>query len=435
LWIGLLLFFLSLPAYSGVFILKWIAVAGRGWTDIGKALGFGSTGPADANAWFGLVGAWIFLTLLLLPAVKLMGVKPRSWIPGFTIIFWVSTLLWIAANYSPLVKAMGSAEIGFVFALLVGIALGNLSSLPQWLRDSAKGEFFIKTAIVLLGAKILFSTLATVILPVLGAVFTSFPVVWAVAYVLSRKGGLDQKFSVVLSSGVGICGIAASIATAGAVEAPAIYATVLSSIIVIFAALELLVVPYLGAAVFPHNLNAAGVWMALSVKTDGAAAASGSVVSGLLGQGPSGVPAVMAVTTKVLIDVWIGVIAFILASVFAYWIERKPGKKVSPLIIWYRFPKFVLGYFLVSLILSAIAFTYPTVAAGQTAVAPVGNFGTTPFQVLFFTFTFTSIGMATRFSKLREVGLKKPFLIYFLALMFAIVWGGLMAYLFFSGLP
>ena len=140
-------------------------------------------------------------------------------------------------------------------------------------------------------------------------------------------------------------------------------------------------------------------------------------------------------TTKVLIDVWIGVIAFILASVFAYWIERKPGKKVSPLIIWYRFPKFVLGYFLVSLILSAIAFTYPTVAAGQTAVAPVGNFGTTPFQVLFFTFTFTSIGMATRFSKLREVGLKKPFLIYFLALMFAIVWGGLMAYLFFSGLP
>ncbi len=437
LWIGLLLFFLSLPGYSGVFILKSVAVAGRGWTDITKALGFGASGPADPSAWLGLVGAWIFLTIVLLPATKLIGVKAKSWLAGFTVIFWISMLLWILANYSPLVKVMGSSEVGFVFALLVGIALGNLPSLPQWLRDSARGEFFIKTAIVLLGAKILFSTLATVIVPVLGAVFTSFPVIWVVAYFLSRKAGLDQKLSATLSSGVGICGISAAIATAGAIEAPAIYPTLMSSIIVIFSAVELLFMPFLGAMVFPHNLNAGGVWMALSVKTDGAAAASGSVLSGLLGQGPSGTPAVMAATTKVLIDIWIGLIAFILSVVFTYWVERKPagGRRASPLIIWYRFPKFVLGYFLTSLVLSAIAFTYPTVAAGQTAVAPVSVFGTTPFQVMFFTFTVTSIGLATRFSKLREVGIKKPFLMYFVGLMFAIAWGGVVAYLYFGGLP
>jgi len=175
--------------------------------------------------------------------------------------------------------------------------------------------------------------------------------------------------------------------------------------------------------------------MALSVKTDGAAAASGAIVSGLLGQGPSGIPAVMAVTTKVLIDVWIGLIALILATVFAYFIEKKPGAKIDPMILWYRFPKFVLGYFFTSLVLSAIAFTYPTVAAGAAAVAPVANFGAAPLQVIFFSLTFTSIGINTRFSALKQVGLRKPFAAYFIALLFAIVWGGILAYLFFGGLP
>ncbi|HKM50107.1 MAG TPA: putative sulfate exporter family transporter, partial [Candidatus Bathyarchaeia archaeon] len=298
LWVGLLLFFLSLPSISKIYLLGWIP-GGRAWTVVSDALGFGAAGPANANAWWGLIGVWIFLLLLLMPVAKLIGIKPRSWTVGFSVIFWISMLLWIGSFYSPLLKIFGSSEVGWVFALVIGIILGNMPNLPQSLRDSARGEFFIKTAIVLLGAKILFTTLATVILPVLGAVFLAFPVIWVLAYFLSRKMGMDQKFSAVLSSGVGICGISAAIATAGAIEAPPIYATMISSIIVIFAAIELIVVPWLGAAIFPHNLNAAGVWMALSVKTDGAAAASGAIVSGLLGQGPSGIPAVMAVTTKV----------------------------------------------------------------------------------------------------------------------------------------
>ena len=433
MWIGLLFFFLSLPGYSGLFLLRWVP-AGRAWTDISKALAFGQVGAADPNAWYGLLGAWVFLLVVLTPAAKLVGVKVKSWLAGFTLIYWVSMALWIGAFYQPLVKAIGSAEIGFVFALIVGMALGNIPSLPQWLRDSAKGEFFIKIAIVLLGAKILFSTLSAVILPILGAALLSFPVMWVVAYALGRKAGLEQKLAVVLSSGVGVCGISASIATAGAVEAPAIYPTLISSIIVVFSAVELLVMPYVSVFVFPHSPYAAGAWMGLSVKTDGAASASGAVVSGLMGLGPTGTPALIAATTKVMIDVWIGLIAFILAIVFTYRIERKPGAHVSPLVIWYRFPKFVIGYIFTSAALSVLAYTYPTVAAGQAAVAPVAAFGTTNLQLMFFAFTFTAIGITTRFSNLRQVGLGKPVLVYVLALLFAIVWGGVMAYAFLSGL-
>ena len=438
LWLGLLLFFLSIPAlYNTTIIpginglLGWIP-GGRSWTGINGALGYGASGPANVNAWLGLIGAWVFLSLLLVGPMKLVGVKVKQFLAGFTAIYWISMVLWIFSYYKGMINIFGSAEVGWVFALVVGIIIGNLPRVPEWLKNSAKGEFFIKTAIVLLGAKILFSSLGAVILPILEAAFLSFPVAWCVGYFLSRRLGLERKFAVTLASGAGVCGISAAIATGGAVDAPAIYPTLVSSIIVVFAAVELLVMPYVAVYFFPNNPNAAGAWMGLSVKTDGAAAASGSIVSGQMGLGPSGTPATMAATQKVMIDIWIGLIAFILALVFVYFIERKPSDsgakaRVSPLVIWYRFPKFVLGYIFTSAVLSAIALTYPTIAAGQKAVGAVATFGTSPLQVMFFGFTFVAIGIATRFSNLKQVGIGRPVVAYVLTLCFAIVWGGILA--------
>ena len=444
LWLGLVLFFLSLPALYSVNIstafkglLGWIP-GGRSWTDITGALGFGASGPANSDAWLGLVLAWLFLTIILLGPMKLVGVKTKQFLAGFTVIYWISMILWIFSYYKGMINIFGSAEVGWVFALVVGIIIGNLPHLPDWLKNSAKGEFFIKTAIVLLGAKILFTTLGTVILPILEAALLSFPVAWGVGYILSRRLGLDRKFAVTLASGAGVCGISAAIATGGAVDAPAIYPTLVSSLIVVFAAVELLVMPYVAVHFFPSNPNAAGAWRGLSVKTDGAAAASGGIVSGQMGLGPSGVPATMAATQKVMIDIWIGLIAFILAIVFVYFIEKgsangTTGTRVSPLVIWYRFPKFVLGYIFTSAVLSAIAATYPTLKAGQTAVGAVATFGTSPLQVMFFGFTFVAIGIATRFANLKQVGIGRPALAYVLTLCFAIVWGGLLAWYFFPG--
>ena len=178
--------------------------------------------------------------------------------------------------------------------------------------------------------------------------------------------------------------------------------------------------------------------MGLSVKTVGAAASSGGIVSGEMGLGPSGTPATMEATQMVMFDIWIGLIAFILAVVFVYFIERKPANgsaqaRVSPLVIWYRFPKFVLGYIFTSAVLSIIATTYPTLKAGQTAVGAVATFGTSPLQVMFFGFTFVAIGIATRFANLKQVGIGRPALAYVLTLCFAIVWGGLLAWYFFPG--
>lgn len=422
-WIGLTIFALSLPSYFGVYLLGWIPVA-KPWTDITQAL---STKVFDP--WVGLLASFVFLALLMLPVNHFNGVKAKDWFKGFFVIFFSAWIIWLISNYSPIVKVIGSAEVGYVIALLAGIAITNLLRIPSWLRDSARGELFIKTAIVLLGAKILLTTFVTSAPTILAAAFLSFPVVWIIAFLISKKIGLDKNFSATLSSGVGICGVSASIATAAAIEAPAIYSTVISSIIVIFSAIEIILMPFVAAAFFPTDFDAAGVWMGLSVKTDGAASASASVVDGLIKANGSALNA--AVITKVMIDIWIGVISFLLATVWTYKIRKQTNANTSPRVLWYRFPKFVIGYIATSAVLSAIALTHVSVAEGAKAVAPITLFGTEPLRTAFFTFTFFAIGLGTQFSKFKEINLKKPVIAYAISLLIAIVWGGIVSYLLF----
>jgi uncharacterized membrane protein YadS len=419
-WIGLMIFALSLPSYVGFYTLGWVPVA-KPWLDISHALT-----TKLFNPWIGLIASFVFLAVLLIPVTRFNGVKSKDWFKGFFVIFFAAWGIWILSNYAPVVKAIGSAEVGYIIALLVGIVVTNVIHLPSWLRDSARGELFIKTAIVLLGAKILFTTFVTSAPSILLAVFLSFPVVWIIAFLISRRMGLDRNFAATLSSGVGVCGVSASMATASAIEAPAIYSTAISSIIVIFSAVEIILMPFVGAYFFPTHSTAAGVWMGLSVKTDGAAAASASIVDGLIKA--KGAALNSAVITKVMI----GVISFVLAIVWTYRVRKQTQTKVTPRVLWYRFPKFILGYLVTSMILSAIAFTYPSVVAGAKAVAPVVTYGTDPIRTMFLSFTFLAIGLGTRFSKFKEIGLKTPFMVYAISLTIAIIWGGIISYFLFG---
>ena len=94
------------------------------------------------------------------------------------------------------------------------------------------------------------------------------------------------------------------------------YSTVISSIIVFFSAMEIIVMPFVAVTFIPNHFDAAGVWMGLSVKTDGAASASASVADGLINA--NGLALNAAVITKVMIDIWIGLISFLLAIIWTY---------------------------------------------------------------------------------------------------------------------
>nr|WP_291767721.1 putative sulfate exporter family transporter [Caldivirga sp. UBA161] len=59
---------------------------------------------------------------------------------------------------------------------------------------------------------------------------------------------LNMKWAATLSSGVSICGVSAAIATAAAIGAPSVIPATISSIIVLFTVVELVILPFAASA-------------------------------------------------------------------------------------------------------------------------------------------------------------------------------------------
>jgi len=200
-----------------------------------------------------------------------------------------------------------------------------------------------------------------------------------------------------------------------------------SALIVVYAVVELVVLPPIFSSTMSSEPIVAGAAMGMSVKTDGADGAAGAVLDELMRAAKldkdgvtyeEGSITISAVMTKVWIDMFIGLWAFVLAMVWVYKIDKVPGEHVPASEVWHRFPKFVLGYFLAWGVYLAILFLTPQ-------LAPAAKIGAVPVEggmrKLFFMLTFVSIGCITDFKKLAQSHFGKLIFVYFIALFVYIV--------------
>ncbi len=307
----------------------------------------------------------------------------------------------------------------YMLALAVGLIIGNfMKGFAAFLKEAAKPEWFIKTAIVYLGIKLgLMSMKATgfaleLALAGAAATFVAYLLFWPIVYALGRRAfRLGRDASAVLSSGISICGVSAAIATAGAIRARPILPVAVSMLIVVFAMLELVVLPTFYAAVAPDQPIVNGAAMGMTVKTDGADAAAGAILDEMMvanhyratgERWESDWILSAAILTKIWIDVFIGVWAFVLSLIWVYKVERSPGKEhVGASEIWFRFPKFVIGYFIAWFFYVGIAVWFPEAIKAASAGAKVVQ---SPMRKMMFMLTFVAIGVITDFSKLKGMG-------------------------------
>lgn len=343
----------------------------------------------------------------------------------------------------------------YILSLLVGLFIGNfMKGFAKFLRESAKPEWFIKTAIVFLGVKLGHMSISSsakvgaggslmldMALAGAAAAFVAYLIFWPIVYTLGRKAfKLKRDASAVLASGISICGVSAAIATAGAIRAKPILPIAVSMLIVVFAMVELVVLPTAYTAIAPHQpiVNAAALGM--TVKTDGADAAAGAILDELMVAKHYTDTGELweedwilagAVLTKIWIDVFIGVWAFVLAIIWVYNVEKRPDQdRVGPSEIWFRFPKFVIGYFIAWLTYVAIVVWFPDSASAADDGAKVVQ---SPMRKMMFMLTFVAIGVITDFSKLKGMG--KLTLLYAIALFLIIApIAYLVAYIFHNGL-
>jgi uncharacterized membrane protein YadS len=222
---------------------------------------------------------------------------------------------------------------------------------------------------------------------------------------------LRRDASAVLSSGISICGVSAAIATAGAIRARPVLPIAVSMLIVVFAMFELVVLPTAYSTIAPDQPIVNGAAMGMTVKTDGADAAAGAILDELMVANHYRATGVQwepdwilsaAVLTKIWIDVFIGVWAFILALIWVYKVDRKPGEEhVGASEIWFRFPKFVIGYFIAWFTYVGIAVWFPEAIKAASVGA---NIVQSPMRGMMFMLTFVAIGVITDFGKLKGMG-------------------------------
>jgi uncharacterized membrane protein YadS len=272
------------------------------------------------------------------------------------------------------------------------------------------------------------------------AIVEAYLIYWALVYFVARKYfHFSREWSVPLASGISICGVSAAIATGSAIRARPVVPIMVSSLVVIFAVVELMLLPFLAQQFLYQEPLVAGAWMGLAVKTDGAAVASGAIADSLIlakafaAQGVRYQPGwIMAVTTtvKVFIDIFICVWACLLAWIWAAKIDCRPGDRVRAGEIWRRFPKFILGYVATFAVIVAVGLLVPSLMAKTATAMGHANI----FRGIFFLMTFFTIGVVSNFRKLWEEGIGRLAVVYVLCLFGFIIWIGLaISWLFFQG--
>jgi uncharacterized membrane protein YadS len=408
-----------------------------------------------------LVFTYIFMAAVLSIGAKAMKADVRKFVVGFTLVFFISYACWAAGHYAYIAATPDqldkfgipwslnlTGEAGFIIALLAGLFVGNLTpGLARRMEEAIRPEWYIKTAIVILGAGLgvrgaeAMGLASAVMFSGFCAIIGAYLIFWTLTYFIARKYfKFGREWAAPLASGISICGVSAAIATGGAIRARPIIPIMVSSLVVIFAVVELLLLPFLAQQFLYKEPMVAGAWMGLSVKTDGAAVASGAITDALVRakalavQGinyKDGWVTMAATTVKVFIDMFIGVWAFILAIVWCSFIECRPGEKIRIREIWDRFPKFVMGYVLTFLVLLTVCLKYPELVNPAKGVTAGGDV----FRSLFFVMTFFTIGVVSNFKKLWEEGIGKLAAIYVLCLFGYIIWIGLgIAWVFFHGI-
>jgi uncharacterized membrane protein YadS len=234
--------------------------------------------------------------------------------------------------------------------------------------------------------------------------------------------------------------VAAAIATGGAIRARPHVAVLVSSLVVVFAVVEILILPFLAQTFLWNEPLVAAAWMGLAIKTDGAAVAGGGITEALISakaaaEGVHYQPGWILGTTaavKVFIDIFIGIWAFILGYIWTNHINpTKEGERAKAVEIWQRFPKFILGYVVAFVLTLWIGWGAPADTTAKLT-ASIGEANT--FRVIFFILTFFSIGVLSNFKKLWADGLGKLAAVYVVSLFGFIIWVGLLiSWIFFSG--
>ena len=306
------------------------------------------------------------------------------------VVFAVSLLAQYIAKI-PAVKYYGFEAV--FFSVIFGLIIRNCFHIPDWLKPAIQGEFFIKIGVVCLGATILIRDFLTSGAAGIVQACIVVTCVWLFGFWLSRRLKVEERAGMTMASGVTICGVSACIATGGVTKVQEKHLSYIISVVLIIAVPMIYLMPLLAKWIVPlltDNVvvqnEIMGAWIGGTVDTTSGVAAASDMINDAANK--------TAMIVKATQNVLIGVVAFCIATYLAS--KGGDGKlhRPSASLVWEKFPKFVLGFVLASLVFSLLQnqHIFPDWEAKKLAETSMAK----TFSTFFFSLAFVCIGMDTR---------------------------------------
>ncbi|MFI3266518.1 MAG: putative sulfate exporter family transporter [Rikenellaceae bacterium] len=334
-------------------------------------------------------GVYLFATCLVILYIgqKLLGKQLRGLFVSFIFVFLLTVAAQVLASI-PFIKAYGFESV--FFSVILGIVISNFFTLPSWLKPAILNEYYIKIGVVCLGAEILFSNIMKSGFFGLVQSMLVVLVVWFSAFKIFRLFKVDERSAMVASSGLSICGVSASVSAQKSANADPKKLSYIVSIILIIVVPMIYLMPWLAQNVVPMFFSdptviaeVQGAWLGGTIDTTSGVAASSEMISS-----EANATAMIVKSTQ---NILIGFVVFFIALYLStHGSEEQKGEKVGLGVVWEKFPKFILGFVLASLVFSVVDMNSDWLA--QTGGKSTANM----FRVFFFSMAFVCIGLETR---------------------------------------
>jgi uncharacterized membrane protein YadS len=398
LGLGLVVFAIVLFQAGNTNIIKALAInpGGLKWTSFAQLVNH-----FTQNAQLYLY-QFLFWLVLFGVTTAIMGAKLKEFVPAFIFLYVGSLIMFAIAGWASATKFNLEAPL---VALIIGLIIANVFRLPAWMDSAFRVEYFIKTGIVLLGATFPIALVLTAgPVAIVQATVISLVTCLVIYFLGTRVFGLDKRLAAVMGVGGAVCGVSASMAIAASVNAKKGHLYTSVTLVVMWALIMILVLPFLSRALdLPAGV--AGAWIGTSEFADAAGFAAATTYGKMAGNEDA---AIRSFTLMKVIgrDLWIGIWSVVFAGIATFvWEKGESGSVPDAREIWWRFPKFVIGFFAASILMSAFAGGF-NAADFNSTVRPNVLAPLVSLRTWTFIFCFLSIGLTTRFRDLHIVGWK-----------------------------